>query len=398
MHDNLKDLNITIIGAGPGGLTAALAAKKLGAHVQVLEKAGDPRKDKAGYTNRSFNLTLNEVGRKSLGDARAWSGGIEVRGRVVHVPESNNVILSNEWKGGSEILISIPRHKLRENMVRLAEQKGVELSFDASVDKIDFREVIIYSGNKKVGDDSDLVIVADGINSLVDTTSVVLNKRTDPMRYIQAILSKDACAGMDVHRIHFWHNKPTGSVAIGLPNGNHTIAVLLISPYSDIEEGGVPFFDIQQTAQRLRSEFPALLVLEPALPSQIVGKKIGRFHYKSIDSYVFGEKIVVVGDAGSASPPWAGFGANTAIYSADALIRYIAGFPGDIKGALYAFEEHKALLAKRVLQYANEHGDFLNHKVSKNPDDRPIGPVLGQIINMARKESSQSAGVNLLEF
>ena len=67
----LARLKITVIGAGPAGLVFARNAALHGAIVTVFERAGDPRGVDAGYTNRSFNITLDNVGRQVLGDPRA---------------------------------------------------------------------------------------------------------------------------------------------------------------------------------------------------------------------------------------------------------------------------------------------------------------------------------------
>lgn len=404
--NKLKGLKITVIGAGPGGLTIAIAAKKYGATVNVLEMADDPSFDQSGYTDRSFNLTLNQVGRKALGDKDAWRGGIRVIGREVHVPGTEKTILSNKWIGDSQILVSIPRSIIRKNMSKLAQKKGVDIDFNTKVTKVDYKlskiETIKHDKLSYLNN-SDLIIIADGVHSLIDRGYDYLDnekftKHTEPMRYIQAILDKQACKNLDTNRIHFWHNKPTNSVAIGLPNGNGTIAVLLISSYSDVPENGVPYINKVSAKERLMKEFPDLLELEVSIVDQIVGKKLGKFHYKSIPKYIYGERCVVVGDAGSASPPWAGFGANTAIYGADMLVRFLVGYQGDIKNALIEYEKLKLKIAELVLDYARDHGEFLNKKVADNPDERPIGPVLGQLINQAIKESNVPQGVELLSL
>lgn len=396
-------MKMIVIGAGPGGLTAAIGARRHGAEVTVFESAENPNIDQSRYTNRSFNLTLNEVGRKVLGDSKAWEGGIEVIGRAIHIPGSDNVHLSKRWTGDAEVLISIPRSKMRENMASLAERAGVKVVYNTEIKNIDVNgsSVTIKNSSSSYTEAADVLVVADGIHSIADRPLRELGGagilRTDRMRYIQAILNKDVCTKLDTQRIHFWHNKPSQTVAIGLPNGNGTIALLLISEYSDVENGGIPFANLEQTKKRLEIEFPEILKLDQNILSQVVGKQLGRFHYKSIDKYVLGRRTVVVGDAGSASPPWAGFGANTAIYSADSLIRFLSGIK-DIDTALLRYQEHKLELAKLVLSYANQHGEFLNNDVDKNPDDRPIGPVLGKLVNEAQAKSNASNGVELLSF
>lgn len=80
--DALAGVRIITIGGGPAGLSLATAARAHGARVTVLEQAGDPRGSDPGYTNRSFNITLNDVGRLVLGTPRAWEGGATILGRA----------------------------------------------------------------------------------------------------------------------------------------------------------------------------------------------------------------------------------------------------------------------------------------------------------------------------
>jgi hypothetical protein len=70
--NSLLDLSVIVIGGGPAGLTFARLASAQGADVTVLEQAGDPRTEEPGYTDRSFNITLDNVGRYILGDSSIW--------------------------------------------------------------------------------------------------------------------------------------------------------------------------------------------------------------------------------------------------------------------------------------------------------------------------------------
>jgi kynurenine 3-monooxygenase len=406
MDDMLKGLSVIVIGAGPGGLTFARGAQSHGADVTVIEQAGDPRGDDAGYTDRSFNLTLNQVGRRVLGDERAWSGGIDLVGRAIHTLDSDEVRYASFGDDDAAILTSVPRPTLRRNMVRLTEEKGVKQWFCTSVTALDpdKGEVTIRSdlaGEAKVS--ADLVVVADGVHSLADSfiegpLHGSLNLTIEPLNYVTIMLHKDAAENMSLHHVHFWHEPDSKAVAIGLPNKDGTIAVLLASRFDGIPENATPFATYRDTAAKLKHDFPQLLRLEPKLAEWVMGRKRGRFYYKSVSNYRLGEKCVVVGDAASASPPWAGFGANTAIYSADALVRFMIGLKGDLEGALAAYENHKRILAEMVLGYAREHGEFLNKQVASSPGARPIGPVLGQLVNSAVRQTNVPEGVELCTF
>jgi 2-polyprenyl-6-methoxyphenol hydroxylase-like FAD-dependent oxidoreductase len=406
MNRSLKGVKVIIIGAGPGGLTFAKGARAHGATVEVIEQAGDPRGDNPGYTDRSFNLTLNCVGRRVLGDPRIWDGSTSVIGRAVHdFTNVSKVTYASPGDDEATNLTSVPRPVLRQHMVTWVNANGVELRFHTRVTSIDadagMLQVITETGEQQ-SLSADLIVVADGVHSLgdqhiVDVLGGSLNTRVEPLSYVGVQLSEAACHGMSMHHIHFWQKPETDAVAIGLPNANGTIAALLVSHFDDVAIDESPFATLELATKRLQRDFPQLLEIEPDLAHQVLGRARGQFYYKSITDYVLGKKCVIVGDAGSASPPWAGFGANTAIYSADALVRFIVGLP-DLGQALNSYQQHKRVLAELVLDYASQHGEFLNKEVTKNPQQRPIGPVLGQLVNESLAKSEIPAGVELLSF
>ncbi|MEX2014668.1 MAG: NAD(P)/FAD-dependent oxidoreductase [Candidatus Saccharimonadales bacterium] len=404
--NSLRGLKIVVVGAGPGGLTFARTASANGANITVIERAGNPYGKNSGYTDRSFNLTLNEVGRKILGNARSWRGGTDVVGRAIHNFKNSDTIKYTQYGEGDRArLTSVPRPVLRQNLVDIVEEHGVKISFDTKVIEVEPNLGKVACENKdaaKKNIEADIIVLADGIHSLSDAfiTAMpdgLLNRRQDPLSYVSVMLGQNVSKSLSSHHMHFWHKTGSESVAIGMPNSDGTVATLLISPYKGVSDEN-PFSASDQAIERLERDFPEVLDLDPSLAEQVKGRKLGHFHYKSITNYVLGEKCIVVGDAGSASPPWAGFGANTAIYSGDALARFLIGCSGDIKKAFLGYERYKLALADLVLDYASEHGEFLNKEVAENPEKRPIGPVLGQIINKTIENTDIPDGVELLSF
>lgn len=388
---SLKNLHITIIGAGPAGLVFARAANQHGAGVEVIERAGDPRGNDAGYTNRSFNLTINSVGRKILGDQSVLKGSTDVVGRAIHNFEGGSDTKYADFeKSEAALLTCIPRPVLRQNLVDFVEASGISVRFNTKVIGVepDIGRVTTEdtSGSRQTVV-SDLVVIADGIHSLADDLlkhlGANLNFRTEPLNYITVLLDKEDCTDLSLHHIHFWHQKDRGAVAIGLPNSDGTVAALLISRFEDVGTDESPFETPEATQARIETDFPELLKLAPDLPEKVLKQYRGRFYYKSISQYVLSSRCVVVGDAGSATPPWAGFGANTAIYSADVLAKFLVSTEGNIDQAIEAYQAHVRALSKLVSDYASEHGQFLSSSVAKNPEQRPVGPVLAELISQA---------------
>lgn len=403
LGDELANMTVIVIGAGPAGLTFAKGAALHGATVTVLEQAGDPRGKDAGYTNRSFNLTLNQVGRRVLADERAWDGGTDVVGRAVHNFQGAGATKHADFTAGDNtLLVSVPRPVLRQNLVKMAEEVGVSIRFNCNVTSMDTDQGgVVFNGEERLN--ADLVVVADGVHSIAD--KIIKDKlkgsihfRDEALRYITVLLDKNTCEGLSLHHMHFWHEPTSESVGIGMPNRDGTIAVLLISKFDDVPEEVSPFDTPEHSAERLQRDFPQLMALDPNLPNRVIGRERGYFHYKFIDNYVIGEKTVVIGDASSACPPWAGFGANTAMYSADVLVRFLVGMKDDTKEAILKFQDYNRFLSKRVLNYADQHGKFLNGRVTDHPEERPIGPVLGQIINEVATVADVPSSVELQTF
>ena len=98
----MQDLEITIVGAGIGGLTTALALLQSGARVRVYEQAGSLREVGAGLT-----ITPN------ASHVFRWLGLEQDLDRLGHTPERQAVC---HWQDG-RVLVDTPRG--RERMQRL---------------------------------------------------------------------------------------------------------------------------------------------------------------------------------------------------------------------------------------------------------------------------------------
>lgn len=406
-NNSLKGLRAIVVGAGPGGLTFAKAAAQHGAEVKVIEKAGDPSGADAGYTDRSFNLTLNNVGRAALGDARIIEGSIEVVGRAMHnFADSGETKFVSYGEGDSAMLTSITRPLLRQRLVRFTKGAGVDIEFGGKVVAINSAKAavtIMSTGGDLKHLSGDLLVVADGLHSLADpfieaVPGGSLNLMLEPYSYVTVVLSPATCRGLSINHINFWHQLEQGSVSIGVPNNDGSIAVLMLSKFADVPAGVSPFETLRKSTERLKRDFPQLLALDPSLPERLVGRRRGRFHYKNVTNFVLSGRTAVVGDAGNTVPPWAAFGANTGIYSADALVRFLAGCSGDVAVALAAYQQHELVLARLVSEFVRDQGEFLSGRVTEHPEERRDSPLLGKIVNRVKRLSPPPEGVELLSF
>jgi 2-polyprenyl-6-methoxyphenol hydroxylase-like FAD-dependent oxidoreductase len=389
----LEGLKLLVVGAGPAGLAIARATSQYGASVEVIEQAGDPRGKNPGYTDRSFNLTLDNVGRTVLRSSRAWTGSTDVIGRAVHSP-GDGFTKYAPYQGGPEARsTSIPRPVLRQNLVSLAENEGADIEFNKRVLEVDPDRGRLVTADERVHS-ADLIVVSDGLHSVSDPliremAGAESTKKPERLSYVTATLAGELNHGLSLHHIHFWHEEGVDSYTIGLPNDDGSISLLFISNFADVEPDAHPFATPDDARRRLARDFPQLLSLDPNLPNQLTTRQRGRFYYKSTNQFVLGDKGVVVGDAGCAAPPWVGWGANSALHGADTLVRFMVACEGDVDAALENYQTHLLALSGLMHNYIKDHGDFLGGRVAKHPEERST-PTLRRLIVQACEDTGLS--------
>jgi hypothetical protein len=84
-------------------------------------------------------------------------------------------------------------------------------------------------------------------------------------------------------------------------------------------------------------------------------------------------------------PPWANYGANSAMASASSLVYHLIQSKGDIDTALNIFQAHQKVLCRYLLDYANELGKFFSGPVIQQPKERSE-PALAMLIKQADQE------------
>jgi 2-polyprenyl-6-methoxyphenol hydroxylase-like FAD-dependent oxidoreductase len=385
----LKKLTISVIGAGPAGLVFARNAALHGATVTVFEQACDPRDSDAGYTNRSFNITLDNVGRQVLGDSRAWRGGIWLNGRAIHSNSSDEVVHARYGQTVDAELISIPRPVLRQNLCTLAEEVGVTILFDSRVTDADPETGSVkYESTRLVYEKKgDLVIFGDGLHSLTmgsAATALGITTWPEPRNYISGMITPEENPGLSLGHIHFWHELDNGNFTVGIPNADGSVALLIVSLFADLAPQEHPFSTPAQAKQRLLRDFPLLYSVAPQLVQQLPRYRRGTFCFKTTQRCRVGQKAVVVGDAGLVFPPWAGYGANQAMYGAASLAQYLVEHQGDIDNALDEYQRMQQLLSSGLVEFVDGQGDFLSGPVADDPAGRSE-PALSMIIEETKQ-------------
>ncbi|MGR3759064.1 FAD-dependent monooxygenase [Roseobacteraceae bacterium NS-SX3] len=164
----LKDQNITIAGAGIGGLAAALALRARGAQVTVLEQANEISEVGAG-----LQITPNGVAvlrALGLADDLAWCS-----------QRARAVVLRSHAQGREVLRLDLDQHAAglsyyfvhRADLIGLladaARREGVQVRLLQKVERVEAgdRPVLHLANGAQCG--GDLVIGADGLHSRVRT-------------------------------------------------------------------------------------------------------------------------------------------------------------------------------------------------------------------------------------
>lgn len=367
----LSGATVAIIGAGVGGLSAAVKLHKLGANVSVFEQRTDPR-TATGRDPRSFNLTINEVGRAALDEPmlrELLAHGQAIIGRQVHSPNGGSAF----YRYGlhpCDYFISVPRHVLISILLApLSGSASINLFFNTKVKEIDSQSGLIAAvgpGNDRVVRQFDLIVDAGGLHSrgkeaIGRLAGTSLTKIHLPTGYLQARLLAEEVSGngLRLDAVHFWPSKR--GTSIGIANRDGSIDLLLMAEFRQPLEQPV-FTDSDIATNFLHNRSRALVRAFPALPERLINKRRGSFVCASCDRWWDG-KLVLLGDAGRAMPPWAGLGANAALDDARTLSQCLSQAKGHLATGLRCYSQNRVTIARQLSRFVSNHGRALGGRI-----------------------------------
>ncbi|MEY3142727.1 MAG: hypothetical protein RLY21_1220 [Planctomycetota bacterium] len=144
--------DIAVIGAGPAGTCAALAAARAGARVVLVDRGAMPRAKVCGCCLAASGVAaLHAAG---AGDALA--GAVPLR--AIRVASGGRAMTLAREAG-----VAIGREELDARLVDLARRTGVEVRLETSVRVRSDRALQITSGDRVSTLHANTVIVADGL-------------------------------------------------------------------------------------------------------------------------------------------------------------------------------------------------------------------------------------------
>ncbi|WP_420325434.1 FAD-dependent monooxygenase [Mameliella sp.] len=340
----LTGRDITIIGAGIGGLTAALALRARGAEVRILEQAEAIREVGAGIQVSPNGLRVIEA----IGLAEGFRS-ISVAGRAVSLRDA----------GGREVLrldlTRLPaeqsyRFVHRADLVDLlaarARAAGIRVRLLQKVLKVvpgTPARILLCNGDTTK---ADLVIGADGLHSVLRPE---LNGDADPF-FTNQVAWRAVVPNTVDHppeaRVHMGPGRHM--VSYPLRGGAQVNLVAVEERRGWVEES----WSHRDTGDNLRAAFAGFGGLVPGLLAGADRPGLWGLFRHPVARVWHGEGAVLLGDAAHPTLPFLAQGANMAMEDAWVLADALSEAP-DMASALATYQQRRRDRVARVIEAAN---------------------------------------------
>ena len=343
----LGHLNITIIGAGIGGLAAALVLQRKGAQVTVLEQSEVVSDIGAGLQitpNGMAVLTALE-----LSDEIAWSS------------QRAKAVVLREHRAGAEVLrLDLDQYAAdlryyfvhRADVIRIladaAREAGVQVRLLQKVERIEpgAKPVVYLANGAQCG--GDLVIGADGLHS---KARLALNEASQPFFTGQvawrAIVPNHSKLPAEAQVL-----MGPGCHLVAYPLRDGSLVNLVAAQERKIwtEEG----WHIPDDPDNMRRAFAGFGGEARHLLSQVQACALWGLFRHPVAGHWHGGNVALLGDAAHPTLPFMAQGGNLALEDAWVLGAELDAQPEDIPAALARYQGRRRDRAARVVEAASQ--------------------------------------------
>ncbi|WP_406271525.1 FAD-dependent monooxygenase [Nocardia sp. NBC_00881] len=329
-----------VVGAGIGGLTAAIALRRIGWDVTVLERASE-----LGEVGAGMSQSPNAL--RAL-DALGVGKGVRRAGVPFHAPNhlrtpSGSYLINAQTPEDAAPLLGFHRADLHRALLEHVPDECVRTSSEVTgIEQTAGKATVTCGGEKAT---ADLVVAADGANSTIRRSlwPDAPRPRFWGNTVWRAIAKLDGVdAGMTMSR---------GQYFLIMPVGRGRVYWALVAR---AQKPGVRFDDelgeVRGQVGRWHDPIPALLDATP--PDAVLHHDLADLD--SLPTYVH-DHVALLGDAAHVMHPDMGQGAGQAIEDAVVLAAALAA-AGDVPAALMQYDAERRPRTQTIVKQARKKG------------------------------------------
>ncbi|WFU21555.1 FAD-dependent oxidoreductase [Bradyrhizobium sp. CB1717] len=332
-------LNVAIVGAGIGGLSAALALSARGLNVTVFEGAESPREAGAGLSIPPNALTL--LKRTSLCEAIEQ---ITTRSHGLSLRTSQGQPVS---RPGAPMALSYQIHRVELLEMLLGVVKGPVRFGHRCVAVADTEHGARLTFANGVVCDADVVIGADGIHSVVQRQIGLPARPTSEgvVAYRGLVPAERLASGSELRGLNMWMGDGRSFICFPVSQGRSINIVAFVPSMRDMEETWFALGDVSALAGEYEGWDAPVEALIAALDHTF---RWGIYDRPPLPCWSRGH-VTLLGDAAHPMVPHFGQGAGQAIEDGFALAVLLehAG-RGEIPARLKAYQDLRLERTSRV--------------------------------------------------